>query len=106
MAATWLWNLRRNNRQLGEPVVVPFCYQPLDVTDPVESEVSEIIRSLDVWDETSDILRVDLKQVKPAMARLYQGLYPDWETSMTQEKLDALEGSVKIMLHHLKVQDD
>jgi hypothetical protein len=25
---------------------------------------------------------------------------------MTQEKLDALEGTVKIMLHHLRVEGD
>jgi hypothetical protein len=106
MAATWLWWERQRNRKLGEPVVDPFEQQPPDVTDPVNIEVAEVIRAIDTYDNIRDIIRVDLRQVNTVTAKLYQGLYPDWETSMTQEKLDALEGTVKIMLHHLRVEGD
>lgn len=106
MASGWLWNFRTDRRMSGQPSVRPFGQQPPDVTEPIEAEVTEILRAVDVYDDVRDIIRVDLRQVKALTAKLYQGLYPDWETSMTQEKLDALEGTVKVMLHHLRVEGD
>lgn len=106
MASTWLWWERMRNRKPGEPVVDPFCQQPKDVTAPVEREVAEVIRSMDVYDSVRDIIRVDMRLIKDHTARLYRGLHPDWEKTMTEEKLKELEGSVMIMLHHVRVEGD
>lgn len=106
MASTWLWWQRDENRKDGEPSARPFSQQPKDVTDPINAVVSRVIRAIDVYDETRDVFRVDLKQVNPQVARLYQGLYPDWETSMTEDKLKELEGTIKVFLHHIRVEGD
>ncbi len=106
MAATWLWWERMRTRKLGEPRVDPFEQQPKDVTDPVNAEVAEVIRAMDTYDSVRDIIRVDLHWDRTNTEALYKGLYPDWETSMTEDKLDKLEGTVKVFLHHIRIEGD
>jgi hypothetical protein len=103
MASTWFWWHKQRNRVLGEPVVDPFCQQPADVTEPVTTAVAEVIRSMDVYDSTRDIIRVDLRRVPEVTARLYETFHSGVPT---EKQLNDLEGAVKIMLHHLKVEGD
>jgi len=106
MASDWLWRVRQGYRKAGEPVVRPFTQQPEDVTSPIETELSEVIRGMNVYDSVRDIIRVDMRRIREHTVRLYKGLYPDWEQTMTEAKLKELEGSVMMMLHHIKVEGD
>lgn len=106
MASDWLWRVRQGSRKAGEPSVQPFIYQPTDVKAPLHAELSEVIRSTDVYDSVRDIIRIDMRRIREHTVRLYKGLYPDWEQTMTEAKLKELEGSVMMMLHHVRVEGD
>lgn len=105
MAAGWLWDHRRGLRVSGEPVAMAYCYQPEDVTQPIESELLRVINAVDTYDSVRSVIRVDMRRVKDVTFKLYKTFNPDAQY-VPDSVLKELEGAIKLMLLDLKVEGD
>lgn len=105
MAAGWLWDHKRNRRVSGEPVAMAYCYQPEDVTEPMEAELLRVIKAVDTYDSVRDVIRVDMRRVKDVSFKLYKTFNPDAQY-VPDSVLKELEGALKMMLLDLKVTGD